>query len=86
MHTVELLEEALGVARQLGYRLREEWLGEITGGACHINGQKWLFLDLALSPAEQLDQVATAIRQEGNPAQLDASAELRQMLGVRRAA
>ena len=64
MHTVDLLERASQLARQLGYKLREDWLGGSGGGPCEIKGQKWLFLDLALSPAEQLEQVATAIRSE----------------------
>ena len=62
MHTVELLEEALELAAQLGYAVRQEWLGGSGGGGCEIKGRKHLFLDLALSPLEQLEQVAQAIR------------------------
>lgn len=62
MHTVELLDEALDLAAQLGYAIRQEWLGGSGGGGCEIKGRKCLFLDLALSPLEQLEQVAAAIR------------------------
>ena len=62
MHTVELLDEALVLAAQLGFAIRQEWLGGSGGGGCEIKGRKCLFLDLALSPLEQLDQVAQAIR------------------------
>jgi hypothetical protein len=62
MHTVEALEAALALARQIGYRVREEWLDGRGGGACEIHRQKWVFLDLALSADEQLDQVLDALR------------------------
>ena len=86
MHTVDLLEHAAQVAKQLGYRLREEWLGGSGGGPCEIKGQKWLFVDLALSPAEQLAQVAAAIRNEPSAAQLDLPYELRRALQLRKIA
>jgi hypothetical protein len=64
MHTVDALEAALALARQAGYRIREEWLGGAGGGACEIHGCKWIFLDLALGPDEQLDQVLDALRHD----------------------
>ena len=57
MHTVDLLEQALAKAEGLGYRVRLEWLGGCRGGDCEIAGQKWLLLDVSLSPAEQLEIV-----------------------------
>jgi hypothetical protein len=66
MHTVDLLDQAVGAAKQRGYKVREEWLGG-AGGACEIQGQKWLFLDLALSPDEQLEQVLEALRDTEPP-------------------
>ena len=54
MHTVELLEEALAVAEQLGFAIRHEWMGG-TGGACEIAGKLWLFVDLSLTTDEQLE-------------------------------
>lgn len=61
MHTVELLEEALSVARSLGYGIRHEWMGG-TGGACEIAGKSWLFVDLSLTADEQLDLVIESIK------------------------
>ncbi len=64
MHTVELLEAALAAAEKAGYRVREEWLGGSGGGGCEIRGQKWLFLDLALGPSDQLEQVLETLARE----------------------
>ncbi len=68
MNTVELLEEALRSAQRLGYQVRHEWLGGSGGGACEIQGRKWLFVDLALGPADQLEQVLDTLRREPDPA------------------
>ena len=78
MHTVEMLERMMDAARQAGYTVRLEWLGGIGGGACEFAGRKWIFVDLALSVAEQLEQVTAALR--GDPALRwdDAPAALRQ--------
>jgi hypothetical protein len=62
MHTVDALEAALALAKQAGYRVREEWLGGAGGGGCEIRGSKWIFLDLALGPEEQLDHVLDTLR------------------------
>ncbi len=64
MHTVELLEQSLELAEQLGYKIRQEWLGGTGGGACEFSGQKWIFVDLALNTVEQLDQVSSALRDD----------------------
>jgi hypothetical protein len=61
MHTVELLEQELERARREGYRVRQEWLGGAGGGVCHVRGEKWLFVDLALAPAEQLATVRESL-------------------------
>ena len=45
MHTVELMEQAVVVAKALGYGVRQEWLGGCGGGACEVGGRKWIFLD-----------------------------------------
>jgi hypothetical protein len=73
MHTVEMLEIALKKARSLGYEVRAEWLGGC-GGACEIKGRKWLFLDLALTPAEQLEQVLEGLQRETTPGRMTAQA------------
>ena len=85
-HTVELIEEAITMAESLGYRLRYEWLDGVGGGPCEIGGQRIIFVDLALSPSEQFDQVLEAL--SGNPAVagMALSAPLRQILDLRKSA
>ena len=86
MHTVELLEQAIEFAERLGYRMREEWLGGSGGGACELKGQKWIFIDLALNPVEQLDQVAQALRHDPSIHLFDVPRPLHRLLDVRRVA
>lgn len=64
MHGVEKLEHLLAQAARRGYVVRHEWLGGRGGGACEIAGKKHLFIDLALTLAEQLEQVASALRDD----------------------
>ena len=85
MHTVDLLARALIAAQQLGFRVRHEWLGGM-GGACELRGQKWLFLDEALSPAEQLEVVLDALRGEASLASLPLDPSLARLVDVRKAA
>ena len=86
MHTVELLKEAVETARRLGYEVRQDWLGGNGGGHCLVRGRKWLLLDLAQSPEEQLTVVADALRGEAGAALAGASQELARRLDVRTAA
>ena len=86
MHTVELLEHALDLADRLGYEVRQEWLGGLAGGGCELRGRKTLFLDLALGPEDQLDQVVDALRHEPDAAGLPMPHELRGLLRLRRSA
>jgi hypothetical protein len=60
MHTAELLDEALALAMQLGYRVRLEWL-DGGGGLCVVRGERWLFVDLSQPLAEQLACVAKVL-------------------------
>ena len=62
MHSVDLLEEALRVAMNSGFEVRQEWLNEKGGGACRIGQRQVLFVDLSLSAQEQLEQVVGALR------------------------
>jgi hypothetical protein len=64
MHTVEVLREALATAERLGYKLRVENLAGSSGGVCVIAGRKHLFVELAQSPAEQLEIVLAALRED----------------------
>ncbi len=86
MHTVDLLREALQAASGLGYQVRQEWLGGSGGGGCEIKGRRWMFLDLALSPAEQLDLVVETLRRHPEAANLPMPQALRSLLQVRRSA
>ncbi len=86
MHTVELLGEAIALAERLGYRIRQEWLGGNSGGGCELKGRKWLFLDLALGPTDQLDQVLDTLRREPDISTLPMPPKLRELLLLRRSA
>jgi hypothetical protein len=86
MHTVELLQEALEAAKQLGYEVRQDWLGGNGGGHCLVRGRKWLLLDLAQTPGEQLDVVTDALRGEAGAESTIHSRELFERLKYRAAA
>lgn len=86
MHTVELLEEALELAGAAGFAVRQEWLGGGAAGACQLKGKNWLFIDLAASPAEQLDVVLDVLRSLPVLPAMPASAGLRALLGARKVA
>ncbi len=86
MHTVELLELALVLAERWGFSICQEWLGGSGGGSCEIKGRKWIFLDLALSPADQLEQVATALRGDVAFTFAPVPWELQGVLGMRKSA
>jgi hypothetical protein len=64
VYTAEILDAALRLAENAGYQVRHEWLGGNGGGGCELKGRKLLFVDLALSPAEQLDRVLDALRRD----------------------
>ena len=86
MHTVELLEYALVVARKLGYQVREEWLAGQGGGHCLLRGEKWIFLDLAHTRQEQLNQVLEALRNDPGIDRLRLPPALSTSLKIRRPA
>jgi hypothetical protein len=76
MQTVQLLNEALDVARRVGFEVRQDWLGGNGGGHCLVRGRRLLLLDVAQSPDEQLDVVADALRGEERVATLKISRKL----------
>lgn len=80
MHTVEMLDQALGVASTLGYTIRQEWLAGCGGGGCELKGRKLFFLDLDLPPDEQLEQLLKTLRHEPEALRLPLADELRQLL------
>ena len=86
MHTAKLLAEALDVARQLQYSVREEYLDGAGGGHCFFSGRKWLLLDITQSPQEQLNDVADALRTEADIWRLPITPPLATLLQVAKAA
>jgi hypothetical protein len=86
MQTVEMLERLKELAEDAGYTVRHEWLGGVGGGVCEFAGRRWIFLDLSLSVVEQLDQIATALREDGAIGRMKSPAPVQSFLGLRRAA
>ena len=80
MHTVALFEESLALAKQLGYKIREEWLEGYGGGGCEFEGQKWVFVDLSLNARDQLDQLIRALREDPGVDDLEMSPQLTQLI------
>jgi hypothetical protein len=85
MDSVQALEEALAVAKRLGFDVREDSLSG-AGGACRIRGRKFLYLELNSSVRERLDQVLVALRAEPDLERLGVSPMLRRLLQLDRAA
>ena len=86
MHTVEMLERLLALAGQMGYVIRQEWLGGSGGGECQFGGRRYIFVDLALSVVEQLDQVAGVLRNDPTLPLCRPTPALLPVLGLKRAA
>ena len=61
MSLITQLEQSIESARQQGYDIRFDWFGGTGGGICQVNGKKVLFIDLALSPVEQLERIRVAL-------------------------
>jgi hypothetical protein len=85
-HAVQLVEFASEVANRLGYRIRHDWLGEVAAGVCRIQGQKWIFLDLADGPADQLAVLSDALRADPRLSNLEMPEDLARYLDVRKSA
>lgn len=86
MHTVDLYEATKKFAEGIGYQVREENLGGIGGGACEVAGRKCLFVDIAMSSVEQLDQIVTAISQDPVIYTVELPSEIEQLFSASRAA
>jgi hypothetical protein len=86
MHTVVLLAHALNLAERLGYVIRQDWLEGNGGGGCELRGRKFLFLDLATSPADQFETVIGVLRSESRALELPMPQELRDLLRLRKSA
>lgn len=63
MHTVERFENGVELANQLGYIVRHEYLGGSGGGICEFAGKRWIFIDLALTSIEQLEQLQESLNE-----------------------
>ena len=59
--TLGLLEESRHLARELGYEVREEPLGELPGGPCQIGMSRRILLNIEHSPSEQLAVLVAAL-------------------------
>ena len=86
MHTIEMLEEAVQLAGQLGYEVRQEWLGGCGAGACEVAGRRLIFLDSSLGVAEQLEQIVDALAADAAIYTMTPSLALGRLLGIRRVA
>jgi hypothetical protein len=86
MQAPKLLAEALDLARQLHYQVREEHLEGAGGGHCYFGGKKWILLDVTQSTEEQLADVADALRTDADAPHLAMSPGLAQLVVVSKAA
>jgi hypothetical protein len=86
MHTVEMLDQAIDLAKRLGYLIRQDFFAGCGGGGCEVKGRKLLFVDLDLGPEEQLGQIVAALRVEPTVSVLPMSRELGELLKVRKIA
>ena len=62
MNTVEQFDELITRASDAGYRIRYDYFGGTGGGVCQFGGARWLFVDLALSVTERLEQLQAALK------------------------
>jgi hypothetical protein len=61
MDTLGLLAEACQLATDLGYTVREEPLGDLTGGPCMVAGRQHLLLNLEQPPSARLEVLLQAL-------------------------
>ncbi len=59
--TLGLLAEATQLARDLGYDVREEPLGDLPGGPCTVSGVACVILNIEQPPAARLDRLLRAL-------------------------
>jgi hypothetical protein len=86
MRAATLLAEAIELARQCDFQIREEYLEGAGGGHCAFGGKKWLLLDATQSIDEQLSDVADALRSEAGVWRHTVSAPLAAVLQLTKAA
>jgi len=61
IYTIDLLEEALHLAKSCGYRVRMEPLGGAKGGLCRLAGCWILMLDPRSTPVDHLEILADCL-------------------------
>ena len=86
MSTIEQIDQLVEIAQQLGYRVRYDYFGGTGGGVCEFSGNKWLFLDLALTSAEQLEQLLSALANEPLLSTVSIDDRMMQELAIKRVA
>lgn len=86
MNEVNLFEEWIEVAKELGYQPRFEYFGGTGGGVCRVGQKKWLFVDLANSQLEQIDSMVAALASDPLIDSLTLSEPIKVQLEARRAA
>ena len=59
--TLGLLQEALQLALDLGFCVREEPLGDLPGGPCTVAGARHVLLNLEHTVANRLDTLLRAL-------------------------
>ncbi len=86
MLTVDILDQAVATLRELGITTRWEWLSGDGGGECEFGGKRWLFLDLAQTPGEQLEQALTCLRSHPHFDERLLTADLQTVFTLRKSA
>ena len=61
MNDVEEFERLINIAQESGYRVRYDYFGGTGGGVCQFGGTQWLFVDLALSVTERLENLMSQL-------------------------
>ncbi len=61
MDTLGLLAEACQLAADLGYTVREEPLGDLSGGPCMVGKRQHLLVNLEQAPAVRLEVMLRAL-------------------------
>ena len=83
---VELIEEAVELARQVGYEIREDWLTGDGSGHCLVRGRKLLLLDQSEPRDGQLAALQEALCHEDSLNKQKMSLELAEYLRLNTAA
>ena len=85
--TLGLLEEALQLAREIDYLIREEPLGDLPGGPCVVGGKRTILLNLQGSAADRLSVLLRALADDpavtGRPVSRLLAGRLRTIAGER---